>query len=207
MQFQRIKVTEDEYGERLDVLLSKKLKVTRSHIQKLIQEKKIRVNENSNLKNGMRIEKNHKIAIQKEEKTVAKKKSSSTTKKLPILFENKDFLIINKAAGMVVHPSPTLSKTHETVVDLLKDHLSAFKKDKSGRPGIVHRLDKDTSGILLVAKNPKSHAALSAEFKDRKVEKTYLALVRGEPRTRTGSIDAPLKRATKDRKKMSIHNQ
>lgn len=207
MQFQRIKLTEDDYGERLDILLSKKLKVSRSHIQKLIKEKRLRVNEDTNPKNGMRIDKKHKIAIREDDEAPKPKKSSSSAKKLPIIFEDKNFLVINKPAGLVVHPSPTLAKNSDTVVELLNKHLSAFKKDLSGRAGIVHRLDKDTSGVLLVAKNPKSHAEFSAEFKNRKVEKTYLALVRGEPRTSKGRIDAPLRRATKDRKKMSIHNQ
>lgn len=120
-----------------------------------------------------------------------------------IIFEDKDFVIVDKPAGISVHPSPT--DTKDTLVSFLLAHC----RNLSGiggvmRPGIVHRLDKDTSGILVVAKNDRAHINLSAQFAGRKVKKEYIALVKGLLPVRAGAIEAPISRSMHDRKKMAV---
>ncbi|MGA1826525.1 MAG: RluA family pseudouridine synthase [bacterium] len=125
---------------------------------------------------------------------------------LDIIFEDHDILVINKAAGMVVHPGA--GNTHHTLVHALLAHCH----DLSGiggkqRPGIVHRLDKDTSGLLVVAKNDRAHLSLSQQIKEKKVLKMYSAVVYGELEHETGKIEIPITRHPKDRKRMSPHPQ
>ena len=120
-----------------------------------------------------------------------------------MLTENEDFLVLNKAAGVVVHPAP--GHLDDTLVSALLYHV----KDLSGiggvlRPGIVHRLDKDTSGALLVAKNDRSHHELSRLFKNGEIHKTYLAIVKGRVAEPEGKIDLPVGRHPVHRKKMSV---
>ena len=122
---------------------------------------------------------------------------------LDILFENDDLVIINKDAGMVVHPSP--GHEHGTLVHAILAHVP----DLAGiggteRPGIVHRLDKDTSGIIVIAKNDRSHRWLQEQFRTRRVEKSYLALVDGRPPTSVGKIDASIGRSSSHRKLMAV---
>jgi 23S rRNA pseudouridine1911/1915/1917 synthase len=124
--------------------------------------------------------------------------------KLSVVFEDKDVLVIDKPAGLVVHPAP--GNRDHTLVNAL---LAYCGKSLSGiggvaRPGIVHRLDKDTSGLMVVAKNDVAHQALSKQFADRSLSRTYLALVWGAPTPRMGSIDAPIGRHARDRKKMAV---
>lgn len=121
---------------------------------------------------------------------------------LDIIHEDGDLIVINKNAGMVVHPAP--GHTSGTLVNALLYHCPDIKSIGGWlRPGIVHRLDKDTSGILVVAKNAKSHNALSDDFKTRNIEKQYLALVYGKPSHDHGRIDLPIGRHPLDRKRMS----
>jgi len=121
---------------------------------------------------------------------------------LAILFEDADLVVVNKPAGMVVHPAP--GHSGGTLVNALLHHCA----DLSGvggelRPGIVHRLDKDTSGVLVVAKHDAAHRALGAQWKGHAIEREYLAIVRGVPRAASGTVDAPIGRHPTDRKKMS----
>jgi 23S rRNA pseudouridine1911/1915/1917 synthase len=123
--------------------------------------------------------------------------------RLDILYEDGDILAINKPPGMVIHPAPGHSAG--TVVNALLYHCP----DLAGiggiqRPGIVHRLDKDTSGVVIVAKNDAAHLELSRQFKERRISKHYLALVFGSPARNAGTVDLPLGRDPIDRKKMSI---
>ena len=125
---------------------------------------------------------------------------------LNIIYEDEQILAINKTAGMVVHPAPGHAKG--TLVNALLNHCS----DLSGiggvaRPGIVHRLDKDTSGIVLVAKTEAAHRALSSQFKDRTIKKTYLALVRGAVKSSSGIINTSIGRHKTNRKKMTASRQ
>jgi 23S rRNA pseudouridine1911/1915/1917 synthase len=122
---------------------------------------------------------------------------------LEILFENQDLLVINKPAGMVVHPA--VGHTRGTLVNAALAHAP----DMEGvggeiRPGIVHRLDKDTSGLILIAKNERAHRMLQDQFRLRQVKKIYLALVDGKPPTPEGRIEAPIGRDPKDRKRMAV---
>jgi len=122
---------------------------------------------------------------------------------LNLVFENYDLLVINKPAGMVVHPAAG----HDT--GTLVHAVLGYQPDLEGiggeeRPGVVHRLDKDTSGLIVLAKNERSHRWLSEQFKSRLVQKTYLALVDGAPPTAAGRVEAPVGRDPKDRKKMAV---
>lgn len=122
---------------------------------------------------------------------------------LQILYEDVELLVVNKAPGMVVHPAP--GHPGGTLVNALLHHCPDLAGiSGSLRPGIVHRLDKDTSGALVVAKNSRTMHHLAAQFKSRKVHKHYLALVYGVPRNDTGSVDEPIGRHPVDRKKMSV---
>jgi 23S rRNA pseudouridine1911/1915/1917 synthase len=123
---------------------------------------------------------------------------------LEILYEDADLVVVDKPAGMVVHPAP--GHSGGTLVNALLHHCA----DLSGvggelRPGIVHRLDKDTSGVLVVAKHDRAHRALAAQWKGHGIEREYLAIVRGAPRVDSGTVDAPIGRHPTDRKRMSTH--
>ena len=123
---------------------------------------------------------------------------------LDIVFEDKDVLVINKPPGLVVHPAP--GNRDMTLVNALLAHCGDSLSGIGGvaRPGIVHRLDKDTSGLIVVAKNDMAHQKLSAQFADRSLSRTYQALVHGVPEARAGIIDAPIGRHARDRKKMAV---
>lgn len=122
---------------------------------------------------------------------------------LDILFENQDFMVVNKPAGMVVHPAA--GHTSGTLVHAALAHAPDIQGVGGKlRPGIVHRLDKDTSGLILIAKNDQSHRWLQNQFRDRLVDKTYLALVDGAPPTRQGRIEAAIGRDPAHRKKLAV---
>ncbi len=122
---------------------------------------------------------------------------------IKILYEDDDLLVIDKPAGLTVHPAPG-HPTH-TLVNAMLSHLSELADaDDTSRPGIVHRLDKDTSGVMLIAKNITALANLSEQFKSRSIKKVYLTLVRGHLKPERGVIEAPIGRDSGDRKKMSV---
>ena len=123
---------------------------------------------------------------------------------LDIIYEDKDVLVINKPPGLVVHPAP--GNRDRTLVNALLGYCGDTLSGIGGvaRPGIVHRLDKDTSGLMIVAKNDLAHQALSKQFADRTLSRTYQAIVHGVPVPRTGSVDAPIGRHLRDRKKMAV---
>lgn len=122
---------------------------------------------------------------------------------LAILYEDRDLLVINKPAGMVVHPAA--GNWHGTLVNAVLYHCPSLEGiGGTRRPGIVHRLDKDTSGVILVAKNDATHRALQAQFKDREIHKTYLALVHGWISPSQGEINAPIGRDARNRQRMAV---
>ncbi|MBN1644114.1 MAG: RluA family pseudouridine synthase [Dehalococcoidales bacterium] len=121
---------------------------------------------------------------------------------IKILYEDNDLLVIDKPAGLTVHPAP--GHPAHTLVNALLSHLSELADTDDARPGIVHRLDKDTSGIMLIAKNAPALANLSEQFKSRSIKKAYLTLVRGHLKPERGVIEAPIGRDPGDRKKMAI---
>ncbi|NQU16767.1 MAG: RluA family pseudouridine synthase [Candidatus Saganbacteria bacterium] len=193
-------IIEQEKGLRLDQFLVSKADLTRSRIKNLIESGNILVN-NKLSKPGYKIrpEDNISVSIPEPQKMTLKPEEIP----LCILYEDRDIVVINKARGLTVHPGA--GRHSGTLVNALLHHC----KDLSGiggveRPGIVHRLDKDTSGVLVVAKNDKAHQNLSKQFKNREVEKTYLALVEGKVKKDVGTICERIGRHTVNRKKMAV---
>ncbi len=182
---------------RLDQYLKEELDISRSKVQKLIKEEKIKVNGkvvNSSYKVKMddlievHDELNFEINIEKEDIP------------LDIVYEDEYLLIINKKSGMVVHPAP--GNYSGTLVNALLGKFSL--SNDAIRPGIVHRIDKDTSGLLVVAKDDKTHFLLSEMIKKKEVERLYLAIVDGVIKNETGTIDAPIGRDPNNRQKMLV---
>jgi 23S rRNA pseudouridine1911/1915/1917 synthase len=193
---------------RLDkYLVSKYSDKTRSYLQKLIIDGFVHINNKICKKAACEINDNDEIKIIFPKAKKLNLKAQNIP--LDIIYEDKNILIINKDAGIAVHPSPTTKKDEATLVNAVLFHCKKSLSGISGtmRPGIVHRLDKDTSGVLMIAKNDITHKYLSALIKDRKIKKTYLSLVHGKMKTQSGTIDSPISRNTLDRKKMSISNK
>lgn len=191
-----IEVNED--GVRIDKYLSNKIDLSRSKIQKLIDSGNILVNENI-VSNNYKVMTNDIIKINDlEESSLDNLKPCD--KEIDIVYEDDDLLVINKESGMVVHPAP--GNYEGTLVNALigKYNLS----NNSFRPGIVHRLDKDTSGLMLVAKNDFIHEKLASMISKKIVERYYLALVEGTFNHETGTIDAPIGRDSKNRERMTV---
>ena len=189
-------------GERLDKFLSEKnTELSRAMIQKLIESGNITVNDNVS-KASYKVNKTDNIKVILEEPKEAKLEAQELP--LNVVYEDNDIIVINKEKGMVVHPgNGNLDGTLANAV------LARCKNTLSGiggeiRPGIVHRLDKDTSGLIIVAKNDKAHIALSEALKNHKVKKTYLALVRGNVKENEATIDMPIGRSDNVRTKMAI---
>jgi len=196
-------VSSADTGMRIDAYLSANSELSRSRIAALIQEGAVTINGKVLQKSSVKIETNQCIRIElPQAKPVAVVPQNIP---LDILYQDKDIIIINKPSGMVVHPAA--GNEDGTLVNALLYHVN----DLSGiggeiRPGIVHRLDKDTSGLILIAKNDISHAALSEQFKARSMEKHYRAVAYGNFKEEIGLIDAPIARHPVDRKKMAIVN-
>ncbi len=186
---------------RLDVLLSGAGTLSRSRVGQLIKEGKAFVDGRAELHPGVKPKAQAALLLLIPED----KPLEAVAQDIPlsILYEDCDLAVVLKPCGMVVHPAA--GNPDGTLVNALLHHL----KDLSGiggvtRPGIVHRLDKDTSGLLLVAKNDTAHAALSRQLKDRKMEKHYLAVVEGAMKEPSGAVDAPIARSRTDRKRMAV---
>lgn len=193
---------DSDESQRLDVFLASKIPdLTRSYIQTLIKEGFTKVNEEVIKKTGYKLDKLVKIEI-----VVPPPKPSSLTPEsipLEIVYEDSNFIVINKPAGMVVHPSAGHSSG--TLVHAILAHAPDIQGIGGvQRPGIVHRLDKDTSGLILIAKNDRTHHYLQSLFKKRKISKTYLALVDSIPPTPTGRIEASIGRDSSHRQRMAI---
>ena len=195
-------VTENETGERIDSFLPKMTQLTRTRIQQLIREGMITVN-GKNTKSSYRIEKDNKIEIQFPEIKETELKAENID--INIIYEDEDIAIINKQAGLVVHPAH--GHFSGTLVNAIMFHI----EDLSGingelRPGIVHRLDKDTSGLLIIAKNDKAHIELTKMFQNKEVNKTYIAILKGKLNKKRGKIVTHIGRDRNDRKKMTVIN-
>ena len=192
---------EEGIGKRIDSYLAEKTEHSRANIQRLIQDKKILVN-GKETKVSYKVQLKDKISIE----NVQPKEVSLEAQDIPldILYEDKDIIVVNKPKGMVVHPANgNLDGTLvNAIMAICKDTLSGIGGEI--RPGIVHRLDKDTSGVLVVAKNDRAHINMSEQIKEHKVEKTYIALVRGFVKENEATINMPIGRSTKDRKKMAV---
>ena len=195
--------TIEKGGERIDKYLSEQLEdMTRSHIQKLIKENMVRVN-------GMTVKSNFKLSAsdQIEVEIPELKEPDILPENIPldILYEDQDILVVNKPKGMVVHPAP--GHYTGTLVNAImyhcKDNLSGINGVM--RPGIVHRIDMDTTGSLLICKNDRAHQALAKQLKEHYITRKYHAIVHGRLKEDEGTIDKPIGRHPIDRKKMSVH--
>ena len=195
-------LTADQPGERLDAFLSRAVAdLSRSAAQKLIADENVRLNGRPAKKND-RLEPGDEISL-----TVPDPKPIDvvpTQMQLDIVYEDEDLAVINKPKGLVVHPAA--GHQDDTLVNgllyAMGDSLSGINGEL--RPGIVHRIDKDTSGLLAIAKNDLAHAVLASQLKDHTMARTYEAIVCGNLKEDSGTVDAPIGRHPTDRKKMCV---
>jgi 23S rRNA pseudouridine1911/1915/1917 synthase len=190
----------DEAGERLDRYLGQRLELSRTQIQKLIADGFVTVN-GQTAKAGLRLNAGDRLGVV----LPPTPPSPLTPEAMPlnIIYEDDDLLVIDKPAGLTVHPAPG-HPSHTLVNALLSHfpHLAALSG--SLRPGIVHRLDRDTSGVMVVAKNSLAQTKLVEQFRARSVAKAYLVLVKGHLTPENGVIEAPIGRDPRNRKKMAV---
>lgn len=200
---QQFIVTSEDQGQRLDIYLAGLLEedFSRSRLKKMVEEGLVRVN-------GKEVRSHYKTKAHDRIEIVGSLTSeihlSPENIPLDILYEDEDLVVLNKAAGLVVHPGN--GNQEHTLVNALLYHISALREDcpDALRPGIVHRIDKDTSGILVVAKNEKAHTALAKQFKDHSIERIYYAIVRGVVQHDEGVCEEPVGKAFLSKKKMMI---
>ena len=195
-----IVVTQENSGKRLDVFLMEQTEYSRSKVQKLIETKKVLVNQNE-VKNSYKLKESEVVTY--EEYVEEDMNVEAENIPLDIVYEDEDVIVVNKANGMVVHPAP--GNYHGTLVNALLYHSKELS-DLNGefRPGIVHRIDAYTTGLLVVAKNNKAHEILSRQLEEKTTHRKYVALVWGIVNSDTGTIDAPIGRDPRDRKKMTV---
>lgn len=191
-------IDEENENSRIDYFLSTNTDYSRSKINKMIKEKLILINE-KNVKPSYILKLNDKVEILGE----LNERIEINPENIPldILYEDEDVIVVNKPSGMVVHPG---NGNHSgTLVNALLYHCNSLSNHEI-RPGIVHRIDKDTSGILMVAKNDYSHEFLANQLKEKTTTRKYIALVWGVIKHDTGTIDAPIGRDINDRQKFSV---
>ena len=191
-------------GRRLDVFLSEQSGLSRSRVASLMEEGRVTLDGSPVTKAGLKPKPGQTVVL-----TIpAPKPAIPEAQNIPltILYEDADLAVVVKPCGMVVHPAA--GNEDGTLVNALLHHLDSLGGIGGElRPGIVHRLDKDTSGLLLVAKNDAAQLALSEQLSARSMEKHYRALVEGNPREDSGRIEAPIARSKKDRKKMAVDEE
>lgn len=196
------KLVVDVDNVRLDAYIAKmKSDISRTMIQKLIEEGNILVNGKSK-KISYKVQIGDEIELNIPEAKEIELKAENIP--VEVVYEDNDIIVVNKPKGMVVHPAngnPDGTLVN-AIMAMCKDSLSGIGGEI--RPGIVHRLDKDTSGLLIVAKNDKAHINMSEQIKNREVKKIYIALVRGVVSENEATINMPIGRSTKDRKKMAV---
>lgn len=204
MDIIKLDVYESDINNRLDVFISKKTEGhSRSYIKKIIDDGMVKVNgnikkSNYRLKAGEHIE----VSIPKPIELELKAENIN----LDIVYEDDYILVVNKPQGMVVHPAH--GNYSGTLVNALLNHCTNLSGINGViRPGIVHRIDKDTSGIIVVAKTNEAHMKLSEQLKEHKINRKYVALLEGRMKIESGTIDAPLGRHPLDRKKMTVVNK
>jgi len=193
------KIIVSENDIRIDQYLINELNISRSKIQKAIKNNNIKVN-NEFIKNSYKVKENDVIEYEIEEEKLDIEPEEMN---LDIIYEDNDVIVINKANGIVVHPA--IGNKKGTLVNGLINYSNNLS-DINGefRPGIVHRIDAYTTGLIMIAKNNKAHEILSKQLEEKKAYRVYIALVWGVINNDTGTIDAPIGRSTKDRKKMAV---
>lgn len=197
---EKLLITENEAGQRADVGLASLLELTRSNMQKLLEEGRA-VKGSKVLKANYKLKLGDEIIVTLPEPQPLDVQPENIP--IDIIYEDEDVVVVNKARGMVVHPAA--GNYNGTLVNALLYHC----KNLSGingviRPGIVHRLDKDTSGIMICAKNDAAHVSLSEQIQSKTAKRTYLAVVRGNIKTDSGVIETLIARDKNDRKKMAV---
>ncbi|TCP29112.1 ribosomal large subunit pseudouridine synthase D [Scopulibacillus darangshiensis] len=204
MEINEKTVTEEHHGERLDKWVNYQIsELSRTRIQDMIKDAMVTVN-GRKVKPNYRVNTNDHIIVKVSEPEPLDVKPENIP--LDIIFEDDQLLVVNKPRGMVVHPAP--GHVSGTLVNALVYHC----KDLSGingvaRPGIVHRIDKDTSGLLVVAKTDQAHQSLASQLKAKTTHRIYQAIVHGVVSHDKGTIEAPIGRDEKDRKKMAVTHQ
>ena len=194
-------VVEGNENKRTDAYISEITDYSRTAVQRLIDEEKITIN-GKIVKSSYKVQYGDRIEIEEEPAKEIELKAQDIP--LEILYEDNDIIVVNKPKGMVVHPAngnPDGTLVN-AIMAICKDSLSGIGGEI--RPGIVHRLDKNTSGAIIIAKNDKAHINLSEQLKKHEIKKTYIALVRGVVKENNASINMPIGRSKKDRKKMDV---
>ena len=202
MERKHLTVVPEEETLRLDVLLSRRVEgLTRSAAQRLLEEGKVSLQ-------GRPLKKNHRLRAGEELELCLPDPVPTDARPqdipLDIVYEDADVAVVNKPRGMVVHPAP--GNPDGTLVNALLAHCGQSLSGVGGaiRPGIVHRIDKDTSGLLIIAKNDRAHLALSAQLKDHTLSRVYEAVAIGSLKEDRGTVDAPIGRSLRDRKRMAV---
>ena len=202
MERKHLTVAPEEETLRLDVLLSRRVEgLSRSAAQRLLEEGKVSLQ-------GRPLKKNHRLRAGEALELCLPDPVPTDARPqnipLDIVYEDADVAVVNKPRGMVVHPAP--GNPDGTLVNALLAHCGQSLSGVGGaiRPGIVHRIDKDTSGLLIIAKNDRAHLALSAQLKDHTLSRVYEAVAIGSLKEDRGTVDAPIGRSLRDRKKMAV---
>ena len=200
-----INIKSDTENERIDSWIASKVeRFSRTYVQKLIDDKKITVNGRP-VKSNYRLKPGDEIVINVPEPEKIEIKPEKID--IEILYEDEDILVVNKPKGMVVHPA--FGNYSGTLVNAIMEYCGDRLSDINGviRPGIVHRIDKDTSGVLVIAKNNAAHEFLSAKLKKHDINRVYVAVVEGVIKDECGMIDAPIGRHPVERKKMAVNTK
>lgn len=194
---------EESAKGRLDKVIAENVAdLTRSQVQSLIKKGQILVND-APTTNRYQVKPNDQVIIKLPDPVAIDVQPEKMD--LDIVYEDDDVIVVNKPQGMVVHPAP--GHDHGTLVNGLLAHTPLATINGELRPGIVHRIDKDTSGLLMVAKNDQALVSLSRQLKDKTNQRKYWAIVHGNIKEDTGTINAPIGRSKKDRKKMAINEE
>ena len=197
-----IKVEEKDKGKRLDAFLNEFFEdATRSYIQKLIDNENVAIDNKSKTKSGNKLKGKERIIVKIPEDEVLEVLPENIP--IDIVYEDKDMVIINKDPGVIVHPAQGYYTG--TLVNAVLYHIKDLSTINGViRPGIVHRLDKDTSGLIVIAKNDIAHVKLTDMFKDKTIEKRYVCICKGNFKNIGGRIETLIGRDSKDRKKMAV---
>ena len=205
MQECLILILPQDSGSRLDIFLArffkeKKMGFSRTAIQGLIRSGKVRIKNTDGLKPHYKLKAADELRVVLDEKKVTELSAEDIP--LEIVYQDNDLAVINKPAGLVVHPAP--GNYNHTLVNALLYHFKKLSDVSPARPGIVHRLDKETSGILIVAKNNAAHLNLAEQFAEHSIKRIYLALVKGKMEFDENIIELPIARHPYKRKNMSV---